>query len=374
MFKTGRILLILSLCVLSHSAVAKTTLLKLDDGSQESKRSITGAGHAVRFECPDDEKWFIRSVAIHGSRYGTPAPPDEDFQVIIASDDLSRRQEIKKPYSLFKRGREEWVRFGVEPIEVQGAFHVAAFFNPTRTKGVYVGIDSDASPTHSSTILSSAPDKKESDIEGEWMIRVYLTKDYDGEASTLLDATGLADKRRQDESARDDAILGDARSLTLKRDTGAMDKHMNIQGALYTVEFETPKNVEGYVWQVQAYASQFGAKHDSEAVSGDVYILDEDRQVITRTTFPYSVATQQKQWLTLPTLPTKVQGKFYVSINAHGGQYKGLYLGYQDGNKEGLASTDELKEGRVQPAEWSKKFEHMQWMIRVKIADRPVVY
>ena len=370
-----RALLISSLFMLTQSAYAAShATLRHDDGSQEDKRSMTGGGHAVRFECPDDDSWYIKAISVYGSRYGMPRAPDEDFKVVVASDDLTRRQEMGRPYKLFERGREKWVRINIEPVEVPGEFHVAVFFNPTRTKGVYVGIDTDSSPTHSAIILASDPGKKDSDLQGDWMIRAALVKQVKGETKTLLDAASRAELTKQDAAARDAAILGDARSVTLKQDTGSMDEHMNIQGAMYTVAFETPKDVEGYVWQVQAYASQFGGQHDSQAVSGDVYILDKNRKVITRTTFPYGVATQEKKWITIPTLPTKVKGKFYVSIDAHGGQYKGLYMGYQDGNKKQVASTDQLEDGHVRTADWSTKFEHMQWMIRTKIADRPVVY
>ncbi|MCG8448552.1 MAG: hypothetical protein MI725_03100 [Pirellulales bacterium] len=375
MLHVNRVFCIIALLIMVQSAeAAKTATLKHDDGSQEGKRSMTGGGHAVRFECPDGETWYLKALSIHGSRYGAGKAPNEDFKVVVASDDLKRRQEIGKPYSLFKRGKEEWVRFGIDPVEVRGAFHVAVFFNPTRTKGVYVGIDTNPTTTHSAIVLASAPDKKESDLQGDWMIRAHLVKQIKGKAKTLLDATTLGKQKQQEEAAHDAKILGEARSLTLKHDTGSMDEHMNIQGALYTAVFETPKNVEGYVWQVQVYASQFGGQHDSEAVNGDVYILDKNRQVITRTTFPYSLATQEKQWIKIPTLPTKVKGKFYVSIDTHGTKFKGLYMGYQDGNKKQVASTDELEDNRVQTGDWSKKFNHMQWMIRTKVADRPVVY
>jgi hypothetical protein len=89
-----------------------------------------------------------------------------------------------------------------------------------------------------------------------------------------------AEQEKQAEKAREKAILGDARSLTLKQDDGTMDGERNIQGALYTLQFETPKKVEGYVWQVQIYASQFGGQHNSEEVSGDVYILDENANFV----------------------------------------------------------------------------------------------
>jgi hypothetical protein len=369
-----RLVVSILVALVATSAGAAETTLKHDDGTQESKRSMTGAGHAVRFECPDGEKWFVKAVSIHGSRYGSPKAPNEDFKVVVANDDLSQRQEIARPYKLFERGKEDWVRVGIEPVEVEGAFHVAVFFNPTQTKGVYVGIDAGATPTHSAILLASDPGKKQSDLEGDWMIRVHLVKEVEGESLSMKDQEARARQQREAEAAEEKAILGDARSLTLKHDKGTMEGERNIQGALYTVQFETPKNVEGYVWQVQIYASQFGGRHNSEEVSGDVYILDENREVITRTTFAYSLATQEKRWIAIPTLPTKVQGKFYVSIDAHGSKYKGLYMGFEEGNSKGLASTDELEGTKVQSADWSEKFKNMQWMIRAKVADRPVSY
>ena len=38
------------------------------------------------------------------------------------------------------------------------------------------------------------------------------------------------------------------------------------------------------------------------------------------------------------------------------------------------ASADELHENSVKPGDWSAKFKDKQWMIRAKVADRPVVY
>ena len=149
---------------------------------------------------------------------------------------------------------------------------------------------------------------------------------------------------------------------------------MNIQNACYTVGFETPKNVGAFVWQVQIYASQFGRNIEDEEVSGDIYVLDEDRNIISRTTFPYSVATQRKSWVSIPTLPTKVRGKFYISVDAHGKSNKGLYVGYRDAAQQTIASTDSRDGDTIKPAEWSNRFENMQWLIRVKVADRPVVY
>ncbi|MEM8944580.1 MAG: hypothetical protein AAGD11_05290 [Planctomycetota bacterium] len=373
LFRTVCVATLLPL-IAAPATSADKKLLKHDDGSQESKRSMTGSGHAVRFDCPDDEKWYVTGIRLHGSRYGTPQAPNEDFQIVIANDDLSQRVEIRKPYSLFERGKEKWVRINFDPVEVRGTFHAAVFFNPTRTKGVYVGIDSDAKPTHSSVLLATNPGNKQSDLEGDWMLRAYVTNEIDGDARMLLDEESRAQQLAEQETSRDAQLLGDAKSITLMHDEGPTEQRMNIQGALYTVQFHTPKNVAAYVWQVQLFGSQFGGQHDSEAVSGDVYILDANRKIISRSTFPYSLATQQKRWISIPTLPTKVQGKFYVSVDAHGTKYKGLYMSYLDGNQQKLASTDVRNGDQVEPTDWSKKFANMQWLLRAKIADRPVAY
>ena len=348
--------------------------LKHDDGSQEGKQSMTGGGHAILFECPDDEQWYVSEIAIHGSRYGTPRSPREKFEVVVASEDLQNVAKTKKPYSLFDRGDPTWVKFDILPVAVPKKFQVIVFFNPTRTKGVYVGIDENASPSHSMIVTPDSPGENGIELAGDWMIQATVTKSPEKRARKLVSLETHAADIAEAEAAADAKLLGDARSLTLKHDSGAMSDHMNVQGALYTVELETPKNVEAYVWQVQLYASQFGRGHDSEAVNGDVYILDKNRKILSRSTFPYSLATQQKQWISVATLPTRVQGKFFVSVDTHGKQDKGIYLGYEEGNADQKASTDELREDLIAPADWSTKFAAKQWMIRAKIADRPVVY
>ena len=370
-------LLLVPLCMMAFITTAtseEAICLKHDVDGQDDKRSMSGAGHAVRFTCPDDEKWYITAVSIHGARYGTRRAPRDKFRIQIANADLTAQIESRHRYSLFERGAEKWVRFKIAPVEVQGEFRVAAFFDPTRTKGVYVGIDRDSESSHSTSISASESNSEGQPLEGNWMMRVYVAKTVNGKPKTLADSSTRAQQRLEQEVANDAAILGEARSVTLSHAASSSAEHMNIQGALYTMAFETPQDVDAYVWQVQLYASQFGGRHDSEAVSADVYILDENRRVISRTTFPYSLLTQEKQWVSVSTLPTKVQGHFYVSIDAHGTKYKGVYMGFEDGNPDGRASTDELADDHVQPGDWSEKFNHMQWMIRVKVADRPVVY
>ena len=361
--------ILMATCVFAED----TVWLKHDDGTQESKRSMSGGGHTIEFECPDAESWYLTEIAIYGSRYGASRPPREKFDIIIANQDASNSIKTKKPYSLFERGAETWVKFKVPTIEVPKTFRVSAFFNPTRAKGVYVGIDESArSNSFVATPGASGPGKPLS--EGGWMIQAYVTKNKPAGAKSLLSRQEQLSIEEENEASDEKELLGDARSITLKHDTDDKSDVLNIQGALYTVEFETPRNVEAYVWQVQLNASQFGGSHDSEAVNGDVYILNEDRKIISRTSFPYSLATQDKRWFSIPTLPTRVKGRFFVSVDAHGTRTKGLYMSYQETGEPDNASTDEIDEDEVKPANWSSRFEGKRWLIRAKIADRPVVY
>lgn len=356
------------------SASEDTICLQHDDDTQEGKRSMTGAGHAVKFECPDDEQWYLKSLAVHGSRYGTPRAPRDKFAILVANEDLQQFVRTTKPYSLFERGEEKWVEIDITPVKIPKTFQLALYFNPNRTKGIYVGIDQNSSPTHSMTVVPGDASKNKSDLKGDWMIKAYVTKEAPKRSRSLSNAATYAKDAAKNEAAEEAKLLGKARSMTLKHDTETTDDQLNIRGAAYTVQFETPKEVEGYVWQTQIYASQFGGQHDSEAVSGDVYILDKDRKILSRSTFPYSLVQQQKQWVSIPTLPTRVHGKFYVSIDTHGTKSKGLYMGYAKGNQDKVASTDEIDGDSIRSGDWSNKFADKQWLMRVKVADRPVAY
>ena len=367
------VLLVMSFSV-GYACAQEKICLQYDDDSQDSKKSMTGAAHGISFSCPDDEQWYLTSVAVYGSRYGSRKAPREDFSIVVASEDMKSVASFDRPYSLFERSNPDWIDIEVPGVEVSKNFKVVVSFEPTRTRGVYVGIDQDSSPSHSMTVVANETGKSKSDVKGDWMIRAYLTKKPGKKTTPMQSLDGAAAELAEKESKADAKLLGETKSMTLKHDDDEMESYMNIQGACYTVEHRTPKDVEAYVWQVQLFASQFGGNHESEAVNGDIYILDKDRKIISRTSFPYSLLSRKHKWVSIPTLPTLVKGKFYVSFDAHGQKNKGVYLGYVTTDESGLASTDELGRGKIKPAKWSAKFKDKQWMIRAKVADRPVVY
>ena len=165
----------------SRVVAAKTDLLQLasqpmelshDDNQPAGKRSIAGGGHGVRFEAPEGS-WFLTAVRIHGSRYGTPEPPAEDFRVWLCDEEFKAIKELRFPYARFTRGEGQWVELSVEPVSVPKKCHICVGFDPTARKGVYVSHD--AAGTGNS--VTGLPGKTPRPFAtGDWMIRIKLDK------------------------------------------------------------------------------------------------------------------------------------------------------------------------------------------------------
>ena len=120
--------------------MGKPIELARDDGAEAGKNSIAGGGHAVRFEVQGDS-WYLTSVRVHGSKYGSPRPPRENFHVWLCDKDFKVIADFPFPYSRFTRGRPKCVTLKTPPTNVPQRFIVCAGFNPTRTKGVFVSRD-----------------------------------------------------------------------------------------------------------------------------------------------------------------------------------------------------------------------------------------
>lgn len=151
-------------------------LLSYGDGKPDGKKSYGGSGQMIRFELPEGVT-KIKGLRIHGSRYGYPQAPQEDFEITFLSD---KRDEVlhteSAPYKLFKRGKENWVRVQFkEPVELPPKFWVALDFNAEQTKGVYVSYDTSTKGEYSR--VGKAGDEEEpkaTDFGGDWMIQVML--------------------------------------------------------------------------------------------------------------------------------------------------------------------------------------------------------
>jgi RNA polymerase sigma-70 factor (ECF subfamily) len=150
---------------------AEARELANDDGKPAGKKSIAGSGHAVRFEAPG-EGWSVAAVRVHGSRYGYPKPPDEDFKVYLCDAKFEVIAEFEFPYATFERGRASWHDLKVKPTKVPKTFIVCVGFDPAQTKGVYVSHDGEGSGASSSGLPGGKPRPF---AQGDWLIRVRVT-------------------------------------------------------------------------------------------------------------------------------------------------------------------------------------------------------
>ena len=150
--------------------------LTRDEGTSAGKRSIAGAGHAVSFDAPGDG-WYLTTVRIHGSRYGTAEAPEEKFTVFLLDDKKGRIAEFPFAYARFERGDPEWVELDVPPTLVPAKFVVGVDFQPTARRGVFVHHDT-ATEGGSTTGIPGREFQKF--VKGDWMIRARIDRARDG--------------------------------------------------------------------------------------------------------------------------------------------------------------------------------------------------
>jgi hypothetical protein len=120
----------------------------------------------------------IKGIRIHGSRYGLPQAPDENFEITFMSDQRDETLHVEAaPYRLFNRGKEQWVRVQFkEEVELPRKFWIALNFNAQQTKGVYVSYDTSTKGEYSRIGLpGDKEDPKPTDFAGDWMVQVMLS-------------------------------------------------------------------------------------------------------------------------------------------------------------------------------------------------------
>ncbi|MGB2819608.1 MAG: hypothetical protein WBF17_01400 [Phycisphaerae bacterium] len=149
-----------------------------DDGKPADKKSIAGGGHAVRFDAKGTD-WYLTAVRIHGSRYGHPRPPKEDFHVYLCDADFKQIADFPAPYARFARGEPRWVTVEVTPTQVPPKFIVCVGFNPTGTKGVFVSRDAEA---EGDCLIGLPTAGGQAFREGDWLIRADLDRPRSADA------------------------------------------------------------------------------------------------------------------------------------------------------------------------------------------------
>lgn len=148
----------------------QTLILANDDGQQSGRKSIAGSSHNVRFKV-EGGNWYLTNIQIYGSRYGGSISPQDTFHIWFCDTRFNVIADFTQPYSKFNIGTPGWVDFPVQPTKVPSNFFICVGFNPTATKGIYVGFD--ASPKRHS--FTGLPGKKILPFkEGDWMIRASV--------------------------------------------------------------------------------------------------------------------------------------------------------------------------------------------------------
>ncbi len=150
-------------------------MIHYDDGTAERKCSFAGTGYAILFRKPPGV-WLLDRIDVFGARYGTLEPPREDFAIYICDEQFELLHELSHPYSIFKRGQNQWFQIPIDPVKIPQRFYICLNFNPTSTKGVYVAYDRNVARSHSRLAL---PYTHVKDVEKkyDWMIRAHLRKD-----------------------------------------------------------------------------------------------------------------------------------------------------------------------------------------------------
>ncbi|HLA83771.1 MAG TPA: PEGA domain-containing protein [Thermoguttaceae bacterium] len=323
----------------TNAQLVSQTLLKHDDGSAEGRRSIGGSGEMIRFTLPEG-KWEVKGIQLHGSRYGYPQAPAEDFTVHFLDKDFAEVAAEEAPYRLFRRGEAKWVpvRFR-EPVEVPEEFWVCVNFNAEQTKGVYVSFDTSTGGKFSKVGL---PGEEAKDVEfgGDWMIRVELAP-ADEAKSTTAAATDRA---------------------TLKRDDNRPDGKRSIGGSGEMIRYTLPEG-NWKVRGIQLHGSRYGMPQ-APAEDFQIYFLDKDLAgVVATENAPYRQFQRGKErWVRIHfKSPVEVPKEFWVCVNFNAHQTKGVYVSY-DTSSGGKHSKFGLPEGEKTDVEFGG-----DWMIRVDL-------
>jgi hypothetical protein len=163
----GRAVVLLALAAV---VAAGDRIERRERGERSGKQSVAVAGHMVAFETAADRP-FLRSVLVHGARYGEGYDPARtSFEVAVLDEKRNVLAKTTASYSLFAFQIFTWVEVPLpEPVRVPRSFHVVVDFRASATKGVYLGY-ADVARSHSSYLRLG--EREQPFAKGkEWMIR-----------------------------------------------------------------------------------------------------------------------------------------------------------------------------------------------------------
>jgi hypothetical protein len=158
------------LLVLAAAAPGGDRVERRERGERTGKQSVAVSGHMIALDAPADRP-FVRSVLVHGARYGEGYDPARtSFEVAVLDEKRNVLAKTTASYSLFAFQIFTWVEVPLpEPVRVPRSFHVVVDFRASATKGVYLGY-ADVATSHSSYFRLGG--REQPFARGkEWMIR-----------------------------------------------------------------------------------------------------------------------------------------------------------------------------------------------------------
>jgi len=329
------------------------------DETAEGKRSMAASGHAVLFDRPKGAH-FVEAVRIFASRYGHADPPEEDFHLYILNEVFQVVADLRYPYAMIERGDMKWYTLRTPSIEVPERFYVAFAFNPHQTKGIYLGFDESVDRSRSFVGL---PD---SGFEGvdetyDWMVRVYLSEQPSGEKGVQR----LADWTPPEYH---DPFEG---CIELKYDDGESDGMQSYGGGGPAITFkltdflpkaDSARDVELRGFRI--YASRYGSGYDPEQTRVTVSLLDSEKNVVRKDTFPYALFSYKAKWVEVTLAePVPLEGLrkgdalLMVAFDPEATRYKGIYFHYNENPTASHSSAGTVARG-------FKEVADREWMTR----------
>lgn len=280
----------------------KSKLIELahDDGIKARQKSSAGTGHAVRFQAPGDD-CYLTAVRLHGARYGSPAPPREDFHVWLCDAGFRTIADFPFPYSTFEYGVSKWVTMNVRPTKVPRQFVIVVGFNPTATKGVFVSHDAEAS---GNSFYGLGGRRHGFFSEGDWLIRATVQSES---GACIPQLTG--------------------QPIKISHDDGLMAGRKSRANSGHTVAFRA-SGENNYLTSVLIHGARYGRPR---APNEDfhVWLCDADFRVIADFPFPYAMfAFGNPKWVTLTVPPTPVPQTFLISVGFNPTATKGVYMSH----------------------------------------------
>jgi hypothetical protein len=302
-------------------------------------------------------------VQIYAARYGYPQPPAEDFHLYLLNEKFQILKDLTYPYSTVERMTEKgdlrWYTLVTPSIEVPQRFYVALSFNPTQTKGIYLGLDKNVKQAHSFVGLPDSgfePVKEPSD----WMVRVYMTAQPSGTKAIQR----LSDWKPP---VVENPFKG---CIEAKYDTGKSGGMQSYGGGGPAVRFKFADFLKGTPAQnarikgLRVYGSRYGSGYDTKETTLKVLFLDAQGIAVMQIAFPYALFTYKEKWVDL-AFPRPIpldfllnaDGTVTIAFDPEAQQYKGIYFHYNKNPK-----TTHSLAGSV--ASGFKEVPDREWMIR----------